>query len=69
MQDAASQLVAPFLDLQSGMRVIDACAGAGGKSLHISSLLQNKGYVISLDTEKWKLEELKTSQTKWCEHH
>ncbi len=78
MQDAASQLVAPFLDLQSGMRVIDACAGAGGKSLHISSLLQNKGYVISLDTEKWKLEELKKRakrngvsiiETRWIENN
>ena len=78
MQDTASQLVAPFLDLQSGMRVIDACAGAGGKSLHISSLLQNKGYVISLDTEKWKLEELKKRakrngvsiiETRWIENN
>lgn len=78
MQDAASQLVAPFLDLQSGMRVIDACAGAGGKSLHISSLLENKGYVISLDTEKWKLEELKKRakrngvsiiETRWIENN
>lgn len=59
VQDGASQLVAPFLQVESGMRVIDACAGAGGKSLHIASLMKNKGYLISLDTEKWKLEELR----------
>lgn len=59
VQDIASQLVAPFLDLKQGMRVVDACAGAGGKSLHIASLLQNKGKIISMDTEAWKLDELK----------
>ncbi|MBI4932044.1 MAG: methyltransferase domain-containing protein [Bacteroidetes bacterium] len=59
VQDASSQLVAPFLDLKDGMRVIDACAGAGGKTLHISALMHNKGKVIALDTEQWKLDELK----------
>jgi len=32
VQDASSQLVAPFLGVQPGMRVVDTCAGAGGKS-------------------------------------
>ena len=41
------------------MRVIDACAGAGGKSLHIAAILQNKGRLLSLDTEQWKLDETK----------
>ena len=59
VQDAASQLVAPFLDVQPGMRVIDACAGAGGKSLHLAALMKNKGQLLVMDTEAWKLEELK----------
>lgn len=59
MQDASSQLVAPFLDITPGMRVVDACAGAGGKSLHIAALLENKGKVISMDVEQRKLDELK----------
>ena len=59
VQDAASQLVAPFLDVQPGMRVIDACAGAGGKSLHLAALMKNKGQLLVMDTEVWKLEELK----------
>lgn len=59
LQDASSQLVANYLDVKPGMRVIDACAGAGGKSLHIATLMQNKGKIISLDTEEWKLNELK----------
>lgn len=58
MQDAASQDVSLFLQIEPGMRVIDACAGAGGKTLHIASLLKNKGKVISLDVEQWKLDEL-----------
>ena len=33
VQDASSQLVAEFLNVQPGMRVVDACAGAGGKTL------------------------------------
>ncbi|MDX1909577.1 MAG: class I SAM-dependent methyltransferase [Bacteroidia bacterium] len=59
MQDAASQLVAPMLDVRPGMRVVDACAGAGGKTLHIAALMENKGSLIALDTEEWKLQELK----------
>ena len=59
VQDAGSQLIAPFLQAESGMRVIDACAGAGGKSLHLATLMQNKGSIISMDTEGRKLEELR----------
>ena len=59
VQDAGSQLIAPFLNAEPGMRVIDACAGAGGKSLHLSALLQNKGKIIAMDTEEWKLDELR----------
>ncbi|MGH1437440.1 MAG: RsmB/NOP family class I SAM-dependent RNA methyltransferase [Lewinella sp.] len=59
VQDFSSQQVAPFLDVAPGMRVIDACAGAGGKTLHLANLMDNKGQVISLDTESWKLNELR----------
>ena len=59
VQDASSQLVAEFLDVDSGMRVVDACAGAGGKSLHLASLMDNKGQIIALDIYSNKLNELK----------
>nr|WP_295903116.1 methyltransferase domain-containing protein [uncultured Bdellovibrio sp.] len=59
VQDAASQMVVPLLDVQPGHRVVDACAGAGGKSLHMASLMKNKGKIISLDIHEWKLQELK----------
>ncbi|WP_337043041.1 RsmB/NOP family class I SAM-dependent RNA methyltransferase [Emticicia sp. 17c] len=58
VQDAGSQLIAPLLDVQPGMRVIDACAGAGGKTLHLATLMQNKGRIIALDVEDYKLQEL-----------
>ncbi len=59
VQDASSQLVAPYLEVTEGMRVIDACAGAGGKSLHLASLMRNKGQIIALDIYANKLKELK----------
>lgn len=59
VQDRSSQRVAPFLDPQPGERIIDACAGAGGKSLHIATLMKNKGKVLSLDIHQWKLDELR----------
>jgi len=59
VQDASSQKVASFLDVRPGMHVIDACAGAGGKTLHLSALMESKGRIVSLDTELWKLEELR----------
>ncbi len=59
MQDASSQLVADFLDVKPGMRVIDTCAGAGGKALHLAALMENKGNIIALDIHAHKLKELK----------
>ena len=41
------------------MRVVDACAGAGGKTLHIASLMENKGQIIAMDIYGNKLHELK----------
>ena len=59
VQDASSQLVAEFLNVKPGMKVVDACAGAGGKSLHLANLMDNKGQIIALDIYGNKLAELK----------
>lgn len=76
MQDAASQQVAPFTQAEPGMRIIDACAGAGGKTLHLAARMQNKGRIIAMDTSARKLEELKKRarragatniETRWIE--
>ncbi len=59
VQDASSQLVAAYLDVKPGMKVVDTCAGAGGKTLHLSALMQNKGQVIAMDIYESKLKKLK----------
>ncbi len=59
VQDASSQLVANYLDVQPGMKVVDSCAGAGGKTLHLASLMENKGQVIAMDIYESKLKKLK----------
>ncbi|MCR9262692.1 MAG: methyltransferase domain-containing protein [Flavobacteriaceae bacterium] len=59
VQDASSQLVAPFLEVEPGQRVVDACAGAGGKTLHLASHMENKGQLIALDIYESKLKKLK----------
>jgi 16S rRNA (cytosine967-C5)-methyltransferase len=59
VQDASSQLVAAFLGVAPGMRVVDTCAGAGGKTLHLASLMENKGQLIAMDLYESKLKQLK----------
>ena len=59
VQDTSSQRIAPFLEVAPGMRVVDACAGAGGKTLHLAALMHNKGRLIALDTADWRIEELR----------
>ncbi|SHM37499.1 16S rRNA (cytosine967-C5)-methyltransferase [Cyclobacterium lianum] len=59
VQDASSQQVAEALDVAPGLRVIDACAGAGGKSLHLAALMENKGRIVAMDLEAWKLKNTK----------
>jgi 16S rRNA (cytosine967-C5)-methyltransferase len=64
VQDAASQKVCHLLEPHEGMRVIDACAGEGGKTLHLATLMRNKGKVIALDTQEWRLTELRKRAVK-----
>ncbi|MBQ0769144.1 MAG: RsmB/NOP family class I SAM-dependent RNA methyltransferase [Bizionia sp.] len=59
VQDASSQLVAEFLQVKPGMKVVDTCAGAGGKTLHMAALMENKGQIIAMDIYENKLKELK----------
>ena len=59
VQDASSQKVVPLLDVKPGMRVVDACAGAGGKTLHIAAKMENKGQIIAMDLYESKQKQLK----------
>lgn len=59
VQDASSQAVARLLAPEPGMRVVDACSGAGGKTLHLAALMQNKGVIVAIDVYEKKLDELR----------
>ena len=58
IQDAASQMVAPFAAATPGLKVLDACAGAGGKTLHLAAQMNNAGELRALDVAASKLDEL-----------
>lgn len=59
IQDIASQIVAIVCNPKPGQRWWDACAGGGGKTLHLASLMQQKGTVLATDIRLHKLEDLK----------
>ena len=58
IQDLASQCVGLICDPDPGERWWDACAGAGGKALHLASLMNGKGVVVATDTIERKLREI-----------
>jgi 16S rRNA (cytosine967-C5)-methyltransferase len=55
VQDEAAQLITMFLDPKPGERILDACAGLGGKTGHIAQLMQDTGKIVALDVDKQKL--------------
>lgn len=55
IQDEGSQLVAMLVDARAGERVVDFCAGAGGKTLAIAAQMNNKGHVIACDVMEGRL--------------
>ena len=60
IQGEASQLASLLLDVKPGMSVADICSGAGGKSLVLAGIMKNKGRILSLDTNKKRLENAST---------
>ncbi len=58
VQDEGSQMVALLADAQPGHRVIDFCAGAGGKTLAMAAAMKNKGRILALDNSEKRLTQL-----------
>jgi len=56
VQDEGSQLAALLLGAKPGMRVVDFCAGAGGKTLTVAAAMKNRGKLVACDTAAWRLE-------------
>lgn len=54
-QDESSQLVSLLVDAQPEMQVIDLCAGAGGKALTLSAMMENKGEIVACDSSASRL--------------
>ena len=59
VQDLSSQAVGLICNPQAGETWWDACAGEGGKLLHLSDLMQNKGLIWASDRAGWRLQRLK----------
>lgn len=59
IQDIASQAVGWLCDPKPGETWWDTCAGEGGKLLHLSDLMQNKGLIWASDRAEWRLQKLK----------
>jgi len=59
VQDEGSQLLSMLLDPKPTSKVVDACAGGGGKSLAIAALMKNRGTIFALDTNSFRLESLR----------
>jgi 16S rRNA (cytosine967-C5)-methyltransferase len=58
IQDEASQIIAPILDPQPGERILDLCAGAGGKAGHLAQLMNNQGNIWAVDLDPKKIKAL-----------
>ena len=55
VQDEGSQLAALFAGAKPGEQVLDLCAGAGGKTLALAAMMENKGQVFATDDDKRRL--------------
>jgi 16S rRNA (cytosine967-C5)-methyltransferase len=69
IQDIGSQILTTLVDFQGVNMIIEACAGNGGKTSHIIDLTRNENpLIISMDSERKKLENLVLRIAKWKNH-
>jgi 16S rRNA (cytosine967-C5)-methyltransferase len=60
VQDEGSQLLGLLVEPQAGMAVADACAGGGGKTIHLAALMGDQGSILSIDVDAKRLESVVT---------
>lgn len=66
VQDAAAQEAASYLDLEPGLRVLDACAAPGGKTAHVLEYADVE--LLAVDTDAKRLERVQSNLTRLCLH-
>jgi 16S rRNA (cytosine967-C5)-methyltransferase len=59
VQDEGSQIISLLTGAGPGQKVVDACAGAGGKTLHMAMLMQNSGAILALDSGEGRMRNLR----------
>ncbi|RPI05433.1 MAG: RsmB/NOP family class I SAM-dependent RNA methyltransferase [Ignavibacteriae bacterium] len=59
VQDEGSQLLPVFMDPKPNAKLLDVCAGAGGKTLEFAALMKNRGEIFATDINSFRLEELR----------
>lgn len=64
VQDEAAQLVTLLLNPKPGETILDACAGLGGKTGHISQMMKNRGKLIAMDNNSKKLDRLQAEMVR-----
>lgn len=69
IQDEGSQLISLLCDAKPGMRVMDYCAGGGGKTLALAAMMENKGSIVAADIDKRRLEKGKKRYRKAGVHN
>lgn len=69
IQDEGSQLISYMCGVKPGMRVLDFCAGAGGKTLGIAAMMENKGNIVAMDIDKRRLEKGRKRYSKAGVHN
>ncbi len=64
VQDEGSQIVGLAMQAKPGERIVDLCAGAGGKTLALAATMQNKGTILACDTDRMRLSRLAPRATR-----
>jgi 16S rRNA (cytosine967-C5)-methyltransferase len=64
VQYESAMLVAPTMDILPDLNVLDLCSAPGGKTTHISELMNNTGKVYAFDIHKDKLRLIKQNYTR-----
>jgi len=69
IQDEGSQMIGLVSGVKPGMRVLDFCAGGGGKTLILAAMMKNKGNIVAMDNDARRLEKGKPRYKKAGVHN